>query len=113
MLPEVQKTHFNYELNQNSPIMGDLERVVKRDENGAEVIAFEEVNYPLMLKTRPTVEYYSLEAMLKAGVNPNVPIHTGLNSRLEGADDAQVMAETILNAFEDTEPINTEPIKTE
>ena len=100
MLPEVQKTHYDYNIDGASPTCGDVERVVNKDEKGQEVISFVGVDYKLLEKSRPTVEYYDLQSMIKAGININVPIHTGINSRIEGADAVENMASKIFNELD-------------
>lgn len=100
MLPEVQKTHYDYGLDGSSPTCGDVERIVKKDEKGNDTVAFVGVNYKELQKSRPTVEFYDLESMLKAGVDPKTPIHTGLNSRIEGAAVVNEMAEQIFDELD-------------
>lgn len=95
MLPEVQKTHYDYSIDGASPTCGDVERIVKKDEKGQEVISFVGVNYKELEKSRPTVDYYDLESMIKAGIDPKTPIRTGLNSRIEGAAAVEEMASQI------------------
>lgn len=85
MYPEVISTHFDSSINQFSPVMGDLERIVELDEKGAEKVRFEAVDYPSLVALRGNIDDYSIDAMIKAGININIPIRTGFVSRIEGA----------------------------
>ena len=80
------KKYFDKSVNQSSPIQKDLARKVNYDEKGEEYITWEEVDYPSIIKEHGDVSFWSLDALLKAGINPNFPIRTGLNTRLEGVD---------------------------
>lgn len=96
----VLKTYFNEKVNQCSPIQVDYNRVVKYDEDRNELISYEKVDYPALVKSNGTAEIWSLNNLLKAGVNPNFPIRTGLNTRIEGAaevEKAAAVAEQILS----------------
>ena len=77
---------FNYELDQSSPVQDDVARIVNYDEDGNEFITYEKVDYPKLQRSLGSVLDWSLSALLKAGVNPNFPIHTGNSTRLDGLD---------------------------
>ena len=77
--------NFNTECNQCSPVQKDYDRVVNIDDEGNEYITYVEVDYPKIQQSHGSVSDWSLDALLKAGINPNFSIHTGLNTRLEGA----------------------------
>lgn len=68
----------------NSPLADDVTRKVLFDEDGNEKVVFEKVDYKQLAKNREGVEVWSLSSLLKAGINPDFNIHTGLNTRLEG-----------------------------
>lgn len=89
----VLKAYFDETVNQYSPSRGDDQRVVNYDEEGNEFITYEPIDYPALVASRGTVSDWSLDALLKAGVDPKFPIHTGLNTRLQGVD--------VVNSFED------------
>ena len=76
---------FNYELKQVSPVRADFVQVEKRDEDGNVFTVYEKFDYPKFHASLGYVSDWSLNALLRAGVNPNFTIHTGLNTRLEGA----------------------------
>ena len=82
----VIKALFNPEIDQRSPIIEDLQREVDYDETGQEFIRFVPVDYSKLIKSNGSVQDWSLNALLKAGIDPNFPIHTGLNTRLEGVN---------------------------
>jgi len=94
----VLKKYFNKK-SYVSPVMDDYDRKSLIDEKGNEYVVYEKVDYPALLKTRGTVDLWSLNALLQAGVNPNFPIRTGLNTRLEGIGvikDAEDMLDVLL-----------------
>lgn len=91
--------YFSKDIDQCSPVQVDYERVVNYDADGNEIITWEEVDYPAIQNANGIVQDWSLNALLSAGINPNFPIHTGNNTRLEGIDvvnQAAAMADSIL-----------------
>lgn len=91
--------YFDKSVPKSSPIQKDYNRIVNYDEDGNELITYEEVDYPSIQESNGSVEVWSLNALLKAGVNPNFPIHTGNNTRLEGLNalnQAVAIADSIL-----------------
>lgn len=91
--------YFNKGVSTSSPIQKDYNRVVNYDEAGNEFITYEEVDYPSVQESHGTVDLWELNSLLAAGVNPNFPIHTGNNTRLEGIgviQQAEAMADAIL-----------------
>lgn len=80
----VLKAYFDESVNQCSPSRGDLQRVVNYDEDGNEFVTYVDVDYPSLVASRGSVLDWSLDALIKAGIDPRFPIHTGLNTRLEG-----------------------------
>lgn len=82
----VLKKYFNHRVKLSSPVQKDYNRVVNYDENGNEFVSYEEVDYSTLVHSQGKVTDWSLNALLSAGINPNFPIHTGLNTRLEGLD---------------------------
>ena len=96
----VLKMYFNPKVNQCSPVIGDVQRVVSHLDDGTEVITFVPVDYPAIQRSLGSVDDWSLSALLKAGIDPNFPIHTGNNTRLEGIDvlsQFEAEADAILN----------------
>lgn len=79
----VLKKYFNKK-SYASPVMDDYEMVIRHDEDGNEFVSYEKVDYPALVASRGTVDVWSLNALLKAGINPDFPIHTGNPTRLEG-----------------------------
>lgn len=83
-----------------SPLQKDFNRVVNYDENGNEYLTWEEVDYPSIQASHGFVSDWSLDSLLKAGIDPGFPIHTGLNTRLEGigvVNNAVSIADEILS----------------
>lgn len=101
----VISSQFNYGLNQNSPVIGDVERVVEYDEDGSEKVTFRKVDYPSITKSLGVSSDWSLKSLLAAGVNPNFPIHTGSVSRLENASELESVAKDVDNMFNESEKV--------
>lgn len=80
---------FNADCEQRSPVKDDFNRKVKFDEDGNEFIVFEKVDYPTFQKSLGSVRDWQLDALLAAGINPNFPVHTGNNTRLEGLNSIE------------------------
>jgi len=75
---------------QYSPLVDDFERIVKYGKDGSEIIEWKKVDYSKIIKENGTVEQWSLNNLLAAGISPNsMTVHTGYNSRLSGSDDLQ------------------------
>ena len=91
----VLKTLFNKLVNQSSPIQEDYNRVVNHDEEGNEFITYEPVDYKALQAELGYVGMWSLEALMKAGVDPAFPIHTGNQTRLESFDDLQSIINSV------------------
>lgn len=99
-MSDVLTKNFSYEVDQFSPVQEDFSRKVQYDEDGIEHIVFVPVDYPAIQASFGFVSDWSLNALLAAGVNPNFPISTGLNTRLEGVDvlaQFDSVADSILN----------------
>lgn len=93
------KKYFDKTVNQCSPLVVDYVRIVNHDEDGNEFVTYEPVDYPTLVEANGSVGLWSLNALLKAGISPNFPIRTGLNTRLEGIDvinQAAAVADSIL-----------------
>lgn len=102
----VLRIYVNRKHDSCSPIQEDLERVVKYDEKGNEIISYLPVDYPALVKSNGIAEMWSLNNLLKAGVNPDFPVRTGLNSRIEGVNEiekAAAAADAILSESKDAE----------
>lgn len=82
-----------------SPVLKDVERKVSYDENGTEVVSYVPVDYKKLQQERGSVEMWSLDAMLKSGINPDIPIHTGNNTRFEGINDVNSASAEVENIF--------------
>lgn len=83
-----------------SPLRKDFQRKVNYDAEGKEFITYPEVDYRELQKANGSFLDWSLDSLLKAGVNPDFPIHTGLNTRLEGlsvVEDASKIADEIFS----------------
>lgn len=91
--------YFDKNVNQQSPVQKDYSRVVNYDSEGNEYITFVEFDYPSFQKSLGSVNDWSLDSLLAAGINPDFPIHTGVGTRLEGVSsiaDWNAAADTIL-----------------
>lgn len=79
---------FDYDVNQNSPVLQDYDLVKKYDEDGKEVIVFVPSDNEALIASNGKVTDWSLDTMLKAGINPQTigTPRTGFNSRIEGVD---------------------------
>lgn len=83
-----------------SPVQSDFSRVEKFDELGNSYISYEPFDYPSHQASLGIWNDWSLDSLLKAGINPNFPIHTGFGTRLEGlsvVDEFSSAADKILS----------------
>ena len=99
----VQSLLFDFDREFSSMPQDDYERVVHRDEKGAEVITYEKVDYSEVIKKRPSVEMYDIDMMLKSGIKIEASIHTGNVSRSEGINDLQNMENQVNEMFNNLE----------
>lgn len=100
----VYKKLFNYDLDQRSPVVEDSVRVVNYDSDGNEFITWQKFDYAAHQKSLGSVDMWSLDALLKAGISPDFPIHTGNNTRLEGLDTIAQAAAIADSILADVEP---------
>lgn len=89
----VLKALFNPKVNQQSPVQEDYSRKVDYDEEGNEYITYVKVDYPKIQQSLGSVKDWSLDALLKAGIDPAFPIHTGNPTRLEGLNELDRFAQ--------------------
>ena len=95
--------YFSAGIDQSSPVQDDFIRKVSYDEDGNEFITYEKVDYAKLIASNGSASDWSLNALLKAGINPNFSISTGNTTRLEGVgviDDAQAYVDAL---FAETE----------
>lgn len=107
----VLDTYFDDTVNQLSPVETDYVRVVKYDEKGDEHIVWEPFDYPEYQKFLGPVNNWTLEALLKAGIDPNFGISTGYPTRLEGINainDFSAVADGLLADLENNKETKTE-----
>lgn len=88
----VLAAYFDPSVNQCSRVCEDLIRVVKHDEKGGEYVTWEPFDSDAYQKSLGPVDNWSLDSLLKAGIDPKFGIHTGYNTRLEGLNDIDAMA---------------------
>lgn len=101
---DVLKKLFDKSVNQASPVQPDYTRVVRFDEDGNEIVSYEKTDYPSIQASHGFVTDWSLDALLKAGINPNFGIHTGLTTRIEGVGvvvEASAVADKILSGSDE------------
>lgn len=65
------------------PRSKDYERVEKIDEDGNLYVTYVEVDYDKIRQANGSVKDWSLDALLKAGIDPGFGIHTSNTTRLE------------------------------
>lgn len=97
----VLKKLFNDKIDQRSPVIGDLQRVVSVDEEGIEHISWKEVDYPKFQESLGTIDDWSLTNLLKAGIDPAFPIHTGTSTRLDGLNSLSDFEAEAAKIFEE------------
>lgn len=78
------KVVYDKDFNSCSRVCPDYERVVNIDEDGIERISFELVDYKKIQQSNGSFLLWSLESLMKAGINPDFGIKTGFNTRLDG-----------------------------
>lgn len=96
----VLKAYFDKNVNQESRVCPDFVRKVNYDKNGREIITYEEFDSAKYQESLGTVNDWSLSALLKAGIDPDFHISTGLVSRLEGIDTVNSAVETLNSILE-------------
>lgn len=97
----VLKKYFNSSLDQSSPIVDDFERVVNYDEDGNEYITYVKFDYKQYQISLGTVDMWSLDSLVKAGIDPSFSIHTGLSTRLEGIDTVNAAVAAFDKVFDE------------
>ena len=101
---DVLKKLFNPSVNQASPVQSDFDRTLRYDDEGNEFVTYEKTDYPSIQSSHGFLTDWSLKSLLKAGINPNFGIHTGLPTRIEGqqtVNDFDSVAESILSGASD------------
>lgn len=84
-----------------SSVKEDLQRVVNYDSDGVEYVTYEPVDYKKIIDSHGSVSDWSLDTLLKAGIDPAFPIHTGLSTRLDGVsviNELSAQADSILSS---------------
>lgn len=98
-----QSMYYDYFLDTRSPLCDDYVRVVNRDEDMNEYISYEKFDSKKYQDSLGVSEDWSLKNLLKAGIDPDFPIHTTFNTRIEGigtVDSFVEEADSILNEVE-------------
>lgn len=103
----VLTAYFDSSVNQFSPSRTDVVRVVKYDSKGEEHVSYEDFDSLSYQKSLGTLFDWDLSNLLKAGINPNFPIHTGYNTRLAGIDDLARISAFVDNLFESDESVES------
>lgn len=70
-----------------SPIVLDYRRVDSFDDVGKAYTAFIPCSCKDVTRELGSVENWSLQKLVKAGIDPNTGIHTGYATRLDGLND--------------------------
>lgn len=79
----VLSLNFDYNCSQCSPVQNDYLPKVDVDETGKEIVSYEKVDYHKIAESHGNVDFWSLGALVKAGINPRFNICTGFNTGLE------------------------------
>lgn len=87
----------------DSPVQVDFARISNYDEDGNEIVTFEKVDYPSIVRSNGNVNDWRLSSLLKAGIDPSFPIHTGYNTRLDGLSDLDKFHDAIDSVLTETE----------
>lgn len=100
MKNNAQKTHYNPK-SYVSPVIPSYDMVNLVDENGDSKISWKEVNGDDLIRSHGTCNMWSLDNLMKAGIDPSsLKVRTGYNSRIEGFDDLNIVTaevEKIIN----------------
>lgn len=99
----VLESHFDKSIDQNSPCRDDFARVSKFDEDGIERVSYVKVDRRDMIAAHGSYRDWSLDALSKAGINPNFAIHTSGATRLDSADDVKAAADSVEKFFNEQE----------
>ena len=86
-MKSVLEKYFNSESSHVSQVIPEFERVVEVDEDGNEYTSYIPLDTKKIIESNGKVSDWQLDALLKAGINPeSFSIHTASSvSRLEGA----------------------------
>lgn len=101
-------THFDYDVVLSSPVVDDFERLVKYDKDGNEFIVYAKVDYPAVQARNGLSAVWTLNALIKSGVDPSFPIHTGNPTRLEGVSTVQEFSEVADSILSESESNNAD-----
>lgn len=96
----VGQKYFDPSIDQRSPLVTDYVRNVYHDEKGGEYVIYEKFDSAAYQKELGPVENWSLDSLMKAGIDPRFGIHTTSPTRLEGAsvmDDFVEKSESLFN----------------
>lgn len=88
----VLSKYCNRELVTQSPPI-DTYDLVSDFSSGVEVRSFVKVDYPKVIESHGSVSDWSLESLMKAGINPNFGIHTATSS--SRIDEASASVESL------------------
>lgn len=100
----VLKHLFNSRIDQRSLVFPDFDLVKQFDKQGKEVPTFVKTDYEKIVASHGSVDFWSLDALMLAGINPDMPISTSASTRLYG-DDAVESA--IAEAMPEIEKLET------
>lgn len=100
------KNHFDFDVDLCSPVQDDFDRHVSYDEDGNEFVSYVKTDYPAIQSANGLCAVWNLNALLKAGVNPNFPIRTGNPTRIEGLNALNDFSATADAILADVEPKN-------
>ena len=108
LLSNVLVEQFDPSVDQRSPLEPEYHRVVKKDEKGGEYVVYEEFDLAAYQKSLGLVDNWSLDSLIKAGIDPKFPIRTGFNARIEGVGVVNDAANFVESNFSNSVESNTE-----
>ena len=94
--------NFNSDSTFESSVKEDFARVVSYDSDGVEFVTYEKVDYSKIVERNGVCVNWSLTSLLKAGINPDFGIRTGLNTRLAGVAVVQQLAAEVDGVFNES-----------
>lgn len=100
---------FNREVDCCSPHKDCYEQKIDYDKDLNPIISYCKVDSSKIIEANGKASDWSLSVLLKAGINPSFPIHTSMNSRLEGIGILNGIVDDVDKFFaENTESVESE-----
>lgn len=98
------QSNFNPALKKSSPVVPSIERTLRYDKNGSEVISFEPIDVQSIVKQNSPAELWNLSRLVSAGVDPSsIKGHSLNGSRIDGYEDIQKVSSSVDDFFDSLE----------